>query len=261
MSIVKRAAESHEIAGQARNDECEVKMKSTAIILSAGHGKRFNSTTAKQYLALNGKPILYYSLSAFSNVPEITNIVLVISEVDHDFVKNEIIEKYHFDKVSDIVFGGKERYHSVYNGLQSPGVRESDFIFIHDGARPFIDTEIISNAVHEIKKYPAIVVGMPVKDTIKRVNEANIVIETPDRELLWAVQTPQVFSTPLIKTAYQKLIENEQKLISQGISITDDAMVVETFTDKKVKLIPGSYRNIKITTPEDLEFAKGLLCP
>jgi len=236
-------------------------MKSTAIILSAGQGKRLNSATAKQYLDLNGKPILYYSLSAFTNVPEITNIILVISAVDYDFVKTEIIEKYHFDKVSDIVFGGTERYHSVYNGLQSPDIRESDFIYVHDGARPFVDTEIISRAVQEIKEHPAIVVGMPVKDTIKLVDDQNIVCETPDRELLWAVQTPQVFSASLIKVAYQKLIEKEQDLIAQGISITDDAMVVETFTDKKVKLIPGSYRNIKITTPEDLLLAKGLLCP
>ena len=235
----------------------EVIMKNTAIILSAGQGKRMQSDTPKQYLELKGKPILFYSLAAFSKVPGITNIIVVIDEKDRDFVKGEVIEKYHFDKVTDIITGGSERFHSVYNGLNAPGADGSDFIFIHDGARPFVDTEVINRALNEINEYPAIVVGMPVKDTIKRVDEANIVCETPDRKTLWAVQTPQVFSAPLIKEAYRLLMDEQKN--GEMKHITDDAMVVETYTDTKVKLIPGSYRNIKITTPEDLELAKGLV--
>ena len=233
-------------------------MKSTAIILSAGKGKRMQYDTPKQYLELNGKPILFYSLSAFSATKEIDNIIIVLSETDRDFVKNEIIDKYHFDKVTDIVVGGSERYHSVYNGLNSPEANDSDFIFIHDAARPLIDSEIISRAAKEVKLHPAIVVGMPVKDTIKRIDEMDMVNETPDRKTLWAVQTPQVFGADLIKEAYKKLIEKEQEIIAQGLDITDDAMVVETFTETKVKLILGSYRNLKITTTEDLKIAAAL---
>ena len=257
-------------------------MKSTAIILAAGQGKRMQSVRAKQYLELNGKPVLYYSLSAFSSVSEIDNIILVISDEDRKFVVSKIIERYHFDKVTDIVAGGLERYHSVANGLKAPGAGDSDYIFIHDGARPLIDADIISRAVAAVKEHPAIVVGMPVKDTIKRVDEANIVCETPDRTSLWAVQTPQVFSASLIKEAYRLLDESQKNgalqpffqceavdFLSEAAlaasfrkslhTITDDAMVVETFTNTKVKLIPGSYRNIKITTPEDLKAARGLL--
>ncbi|MCL2719676.1 MAG: 2-C-methyl-D-erythritol 4-phosphate cytidylyltransferase [Lachnospiraceae bacterium] len=234
-------------------------MKSTAIILSAGQGKRMQSATAKQYSQLNGKPVLYYSLAAFSATPEIDNIIVVISESDRDFVEKEIIEKHQFTKVTDIINGGNERYHSVYNGLKAPGADESDFIFIHDGARPMIDTEIISRAAAAVKEHPAIVVGMPVKDTIKRVDGKNMVCETPNRETLWACQTPQVFAASLIKKAYRILGEREQELIRQGFIITDDAMLAETFTEAKVKLIPGSYRNIKITTPEDLKIAEALL--
>lgn len=234
-------------------------MKSTAIILSAGHGKRMQAPIAKQYLYLGGKPILYYSLAVFSAASEIDNIIVVLSAEDHDFVDHDIVKKYHFHKVTDIVIGGRERYHSVSNGLLAAGANDSDYIFIHDGARPFIETVFISRAKEAVSEHPAVVLGMPVKDTIKRIDNTNIVCETPDRSTLWAVQTPQVFAAPLIKTAYRILIEREQELTSQGVVITDDAMVVEAFTGAKVKLIPGSYRNIKITTPEDLKIAAALL--
>ena len=234
-------------------------MKSTAVILSAGQGKRMQSPVAKQYLHLRGKPILYYSLAAFAAAPEIDNIVVVLNAEDRDFVCREIIEKYHFHQVTDVVFGGEERYHSVYNGLNAAGASDSDYIFIHDGARPLIEAAIISRAAEAVSGHPAIVIGMPVKDTIKRADCANIVCETPDRKALWAVQTPQVFAAPLIKTAYRLLLEKEQEIIAQGIAVTDDAMAVEAFTDAKVMLVPGSYRNIKVTTPEDLKIAEALL--
>ncbi|MCL2253957.1 MAG: 2-C-methyl-D-erythritol 4-phosphate cytidylyltransferase [Lachnospiraceae bacterium] len=229
-------------------------MKSTAIILSAGQGKRMQTEKAKQYLLINGKPMLYYSLKAFADSAHINNIIIVINETDYDYVKNEIIDKYQIAKITDIVVGGKERYHSVYNGINADGASDSDFIFIHDGARPLINEDIISRAAEEVRSHPAIVVGMPVKDTIKRIDEANLVGETPDRRMLWAVQTPQVFAASLIREGYQELMTQESVRI-----VTDDAMVVETFTKTKVKLILGSYQNIKVTTREDLKIAEVLL--
>ena len=232
-------------------------MKSTAIILSAGQGKRMQNPIAKQYLTLCGKPVLYYSLLAFNLAPDIDNIIVVVNEKDRAFAEEEIT-KHNFEKVTDIVLGGKERFHSVANGLKAPGAEESDYIFIHDGVRPLVGADLIKRAAKAVREYPAIVLGMPVKDTVKCVDEANIVLETKARETLWAVQTPQVFAARLIKEAYRSLGEKESELLSQGITITDDAMAVETFTGTKVKLIPGSYRNIKITTPEDLKMAEAL---
>lgn len=234
-------------------------MKSTAIILSAGKGKRMQSTTAKQYLEINNKPILYYSLKTFADSPVIDNIIIVIGSSDYDFVKTDIVSKYQIPKVSDIITGGKERYHSVYNGLNAPAAANSDVIFIHDGARPLISGDIILKAAEEIENHPAIVVGTPVKDTIKRIDKANIVCETPERKSLWSIQTPQVFAAPLIKEAYRTLIEKEHELPGLGVEITDDAMVIETFTKIKVKLIKGNDQNIKITTPADLKAAEAYM--
>lgn len=234
-------------------------MKSTAIILSAGQGKRMNCPTAKQYLELKGKPVLYYSLAAFQAAPEIDQMVVVANENDHIFIKNELALKHGFDKITDIIAGGSERYHSVYNGLDTQAASESDFVFIHDSARPLIDCEIISRAAAAVLDHPAIVVGMPVKDTIKRVDSADMVCETINRETLWAVQTPQVFAASLIKMAYERLMLKEQTEGLSGFSITDDAMAVEIFTEIKVKLIHGFDHNIKITTPGDLQAAASFM--
>ena len=231
-----------------------------AIVLSAGQGKRMNSATAKQYLLLQGKPILYYSLKAFQDSC-IDHIVLVTGAADKEYVQKEIVEKYGFTKVRCIAEGGKERYHSVYHGLcaaQSYCKGES-YVFIHDGARPFVSGKIIENALACVQKEQACVVGMPVKDTIKIADAEGYADTTPKRSLVWMVQTPQVFAMPLISRAYQELIDREEELLSQGVLVTDDASVVELVTDKKVKLAEGSYDNIKITTPEDLDVAEVFL--
>ncbi len=229
-----------------------MKMKCTAIVLAAGKGKRMNSDVPKQYLFLEDKPVLYYSLQVFQD-SFIDEIVLVTSESDVEYCRNEIVEKYGFDKVHSIVAGGKERYHSVFAGIMAAG--ECDYIFIHDGARPFVTAQILQRAYECVIQHGACVVGMPSKDTVKLANEDGFASLTPDRDLVWMIQTPQVFSFSLIKRAYMSLIEEEEALVSRGIKITDDAMVVETFTDKKVKLVEGRYENIKITTPEDLKIA------
>lgn len=223
--------------------------KTTAIILAAGKGKRMQSDIPKQYLEVNGNTILYYTLKQFEESSIIDEIIIVTGEGEEEFCKKEIIDKYGFKKVIAIVTGGKERYHSVYNGLQKID-SDTEFVFIHDGARPFITKEILERAWEGVKKYKACVVGMPVKDTIKIVNEEKQVKDTPDRSKVWMVHTPQVFEKNLIKTAYEKIISQKDK------TITDDAMVVEKTMQYPIQLIEGSYKNIKITTPEDLEIAR-----
>ncbi len=229
-------------------------MNTTAIVLAAGQGKRMKSTIHKQYLLIEDKPVLYYSLKAFED-SFIDNIVLVTGKDEQDYCHKEIIQKYNLKKVTSIIEGGKERYHSVAYGLRA--IKWAcDYVFIHDGARPFIDNEILMRALNEVKLSGACVTGMPVKDTVKIADDDQYVSSTPSRSLVWQIQTPQVFEKELITDTYEKLLANEEKLIADGISITDDAMVVEHFSDRKVKLTEGSYRNIKITTPEDLKIAQ-----
>ena len=222
-------------------------MKNVAIVLAAGQGKRMNSKVQKQFLLIKEKPVLYYTLNAFEKSDLITEIILVTGKDEIEYCQEEIVKKYDFKKVCKIVAGGKERYHSVYNGIQA--IEQAEYVFIHDGARPFVDEAVISRVCEAVVEYKACVVGMPVKDTIKIADEEGFAEQTPDRRKVWQIQTPQTFEYQLIKNAYEKLMEEEPE------GITDDAMVVETMTDHKVKLVEGSYRNLKITTPEDLQIA------
>lgn len=219
----------------------------TAIVLAAGQGKRMGTKVQKQYLEIYGKPVLYYSLYAFEHSSIIDEIILVVGEDQEEYCQSEIVSKYGIHKVKCIVQGGKERYHSVWNGLQK--VQHDGYVFIHDGARPFINEEILERAYKDVEKCKACVVGMPVKDTIKMADVDGFVEHTPDRSLLWMIQTPQVFENALVKKAYAMLMEQD------GIQVTDDAMVVEQMLGHSVKLTMGSYENIKITTPEDLKIA------
>jgi 2-C-methyl-D-erythritol 4-phosphate cytidylyltransferase len=232
-------------------------MKTVAIVLAAGTGSRMQADVKKQYMELGGKPLIYYSLKAFEE-SVIDDIVLVVSRGDVEYVKNDIVAKYGFDKVTAIVEGGLARYHSVRLGLQAAAA-DCDYAFIHDGARPFIDREIILRALQAVKEHKACVVGMPAKDTIKIADEKGFCASTPDRNLMWTVQTPQVFSYKMIYDLYQRLDREEGDLMAKGINITDDAMVVEYYTDTKVKLVEGSYDNIKITTPEDVAVAEAII--
>lgn len=224
-----------------------------AIVLAAGSGKRMGSSTKKQYMLIDDRPVIYYSLKAFQE-SFVDEIALVVAPGDVAYCKKEVVEKYGFDKVQYIVEGGKERYHSVAIGLNR--ISACDFVFIHDGARPMVTEEILERALACVEVHEACVVGMPVKDTIKIADEEGIISATPNRNLVWMVQTPQVFAYSLIKDAYDRLMVEERELLKKGISITDDAMVVETFTGQKIRLVHGSYENIKITTPEDLLIAE-----
>lgn len=223
----------------------------TAIVLAAGQGKRMQSKVQKQYLLLKGKPVLYYTLRAFEESPLISRIVLVTGKEEIEYCRREFVEKYGISKISAITAGGRERYHSVYEGLKAAG--DADYVLIHDGARPLIDEALLERVCAAAEKYEACAAAMPVKDTIKIADTEGFAAQTPDRRLVWQVQTPQAFAYPLICSAYEKLMGEEPD------SITDDAMVLETMTDHKVKLVEGSYRNLKITTPEDMEIAEVFL--
>lgn len=229
------------------------KCRCGAVVLAAGSGKRMHSDIKKQFLLIQDKPVIYYSLQAFQQ-SFIDEIVLVVSEEDRDYCKKNIVDQYGFSKVKYIEAGGKERYHSVAAGLAC--LTDCDYIFIHDGARPMITEEILERAYECVKENDACVVGMPVKDTIKIADKNGFIHQTPDRNLVWMIQTPQVFESTLIKEAYSRLLAQEEDLNEQGIHITDDAMVVETLMKHPVKLVEGSYENIKITTPEDLLIAE-----
>lgn len=230
----------------------DLKNRIGAVILAGGQGRRMQSQVQKQYMLLDGRPLIAYALEVFENSP-VDEIVLVSGAGEEDYVRREIIEPMGLKKVAAVVPGGKERFHSVYEGLKA--LDACDYVLIHDGARPLVTKEIIKRAIEGAAAEDACVVGMPVKDTIKVSDAKGYAADTPDRSLLWQIQTPQAFSYPLVKGAYDILIENEA--LQQGI--TDDAMVVETCTAARVKLVEGSYENLKITTPEDLVVAEALL--
>lgn len=222
--------------------------KVAAIVLAAGKGKRMNNKLPKQYMQLCGNPVVYYSLKVLEE-SSINEIILVVGEGEEELRRKELIEKYGFHKVTKIISGGKERYNSVFKGLQA--LQKADYVLIHDGARPLITSDIIEHTIDIVRKKKACVVAVPSKDTVKISNECNIVKETPDRTKVWMVQTPQAFEYQMIKQAYEKLLQKNDKNI-----ITDDAMVLETMTNFPITLIEGSYQNIKITTPEDIQIAE-----
>lgn len=230
--------------------------KTIAIVLSGGKGKRMASDISKQYMLLDGKPILFYALQSFdkSNVDE---VILVVGQGDEEYVKKEIIDKYSINKVTKIVQGGKERYNSVYNALlhikDNYESKNEIYVLVHDGARPFVDVCDINKMIEEVKREECCVLGVKSKDTIKISTNDNYIESTPTRSNVWQIQTPQAFRFNLLKKSYDEIIGYNDS------TITDDSMVVERTTNKKIKLVEGKYTNIKITTPEDLEIGLAIL--
>ena len=225
--------------------------KNTAIVLAAGQGKRMNSKIQKQFLEIQGHPVLYYSLRCFQDSSLIRDIILVTGEDMVSYCQEEIVEKYNLTKVRCVIAGGKERYDSVYAGLLA--CEDCEYVFIHDGARPFVTEEILERGFSGVLKTGACVIGMPSKDTVKLADTQGFVSETPERSRVWTVQTPQIFAYPLIRSAHESIRKKDMS------AVTDDAMVVEQETGNRVVLAQGSYQNIKITTPEDLNIAEAFL--
>lgn len=241
------------------------KKRCTAIVLAAGSGKRMESKVPKQFLPVAGKPLIWYALDAVERSSIIDDCVLVTGERDVTYMKEEIVEKYGFSKVDQVIVGGAERYASVAKalafieegGLKIPNV--DGYVFIHDGARPFLTEQILEDTYQAVLECHACVSATPSKDTVKIADESGFAKETPNRTRVWNVQTPQVFDVGLACECYRKLMAGLEGLRHDGVTVTDDAMVVETFSDVKVKLVEGSYRNLKVTTPEDICIAEALM--
>ena len=219
------------------------------VIVAAGTGSRMNMGINKQFIKLEGKEIIAYTNEKFYYNSNIEDIVVVVKEDESEFFKKEILDKYNFKNVK-IAYGGKERQDSVYNGLKLLD-EKCDVVLIHDGARPFVSDKIIDKSIEEAKEHKAIVVGVPVKDTIKVIDNDKNIVDTPNRSVLWAVQTPQTFDYNILIDAYKDAFKNK-------FYGTDDAMLVERI-GYKVKMLEGSYNNIKITTQEDLNIGSQIL--
>ena len=219
------------------------------VIVAAGTGSRMNMGINKQFIKLEGKEIIAYTIEKFYNNSNIEDIVVVVKEDESEFFKKEILDKYNFKNVK-IAYGGKERQDSVDNGLKLLD-EKCDVVLIHDGARPFVSDKIIDKSIEEAKEHKAIVVGVPVKDTIKVIDNDKNIVDTPNRSVLWAVQTPQTFDYNILIDAYKDAFKNK-------FYGTDDAMLVERI-GYKVKMLEGSYNNIKITTQEDLNVGSQIL--
>ena len=232
------------------------------ILLAAGSGSRMNSGTAKQFMLLEGKPLIWYSLNTVEKSSVIDECILVTAEKDIDYMRCEIVEKYGFHKVSAVAPGGSERWESVANAVQTledrKPVKES-YVFIHDGARPFLTEEVLERVYQAVKEHPACVAAMPSKDTVRLADESGFAKSTPDRRSVWIIQTPQVFEAGLLIKAYAELRERADRLGGGNIAVTDDAGVVELFTEQRIRLVEGSYDNIKVTTPEDMKIAEAFL--
>lgn len=220
------------------------------IIPAAGRSKRMKSDASKQFLLLDGIPVLAHTLRAFEESPSIDQVIVVGNAKDLDYCRGKIVKRFDFKKVAHLVKGGRRRQDSVFNGLKVlPD--EAAVVVVHDGARPLVTPELIEKAIREIKKWPALVVGVPVKDTIKETTADEVVSHTLDRPRLWAVQTPQVFRANV-------LLEAHYQARADKVWGTDDAMLVERL-GYNIKVIDGLEENLKITTPLDMVMAEAIL--
>jgi len=222
----------------------------SVIIAAAGMSNRMGSKINKQFIVIDNKPILAHTIEKFESCKYVDEIIVVSKEQEVEYCRKEIVRKYGYRKVTNIIKGGKERQDSIYNGIMALNER-TDIVLTHDGARPFVRMESIISGIEGALEHGACVIGVPLKDTIKVIEDNNQVHHTPNRALLWAAQTPQCFQIDLLKEGYEYAI-------SEGILGTDDSSLVEK-KGYPVKMIMGTYDNIKITTPEDLVVAESIV--
>ncbi len=225
-------------------------MSVTVLIPAAGSGSRMGGAVNKQYLTLGELPILAHTLSLFNQHPAIERIFVIAPQEEIAYCSSQIVEHYRFNKVRAVIAGGAERQDSVRNGLRACGAADEEIILIHDGARPFLPSELIGEVIAVAGRVGGCIVGVPVKDTIKEV-EAGCIAGTPDRSRLWQAQTPQAFPCRIIREAHERAWR-------EGFRGTDDASLVERL-GQPVAMVTGCYRNLKITTPEDMVLARAFL--
>ncbi len=220
------------------------------VIAAAGKGSRMESETNKQFMLLNARPVLTYSLDFFENLAIVDEIIVVAGEREIDYCKKEIVKKNNYKKVAAVLPGGKERQDSVWTGLRYLG-EDTDFVAVHDGARPLLSMTVLNRLLAEAEEWGAAIPGVVNKDTIKMVDRDGFVRQTLDRSAVFAIQTPQIFK-------YQELFSAYQQAYEGGFNGTDDASLFENYIGR-VKVVEGDYNNIKITTPGDLIIAERLL--
>ena len=229
-------------------DKLTTSIQISVIIPAAGLGTRMGGIK-KPYMDIAGKPILAYTLATFQRCPFIDNIFIVTAKGDESRC-HDVVKTYGIDKFFSVVTGGDTRQESVFNALRELS-SNTDIVVIHDAVRPLVTEDMIIQSIDGAKQYGSAIVAVPVKDTIKESDDDGFVMKTLDRQKLWAIQTPQTFKYDLIMKAHLYARDN-------NIQATDDAFLVEQI-GQKVKLIMGSYENIKITTPDDLAVAKAIL--
>lgn len=216
------------------------------VVVAAGKGKRMGTAVSKQHLLLSGKPVLVHTLEAFEAMELVDSVILVIGAGDEGLC-GEYVRQYGLNKVDAVLTGGAERQASVYLGLQAldPDI---EWVLVHDGVRPFITEREAARCLEAAREHGAAVLAVPVKDTVKIVEPDGRIDSTPDRSRLWAIQTPQAFRVPELLAAHELAVRED-------FTGTDDAMLVE-HAGQSVYVVEGSYANVKITTPEDLEWAE-----
>jgi len=225
-------------------------MKVTAIITAAGKGKRMLHSVPKHFIRLEDKPVLAYTLDVFERCPDVNQVLVVSRSGEENYCLKEVVEKYGYKKVLKIVIGGDRRQDSVYNGIKELD-EDTDIVLVHDGVRPFVSQNTLSEAIKLAIFADGVVTAVPVKDTIKYVGDDGIIRATPDRSSLWHAQTPQVFKRRILEEAYVRAYNDKY-------SGTDESSLVERL-GYKVKIVEGTADNIKITTKEDLLFAEVIL--
>lgn len=221
----------------------------SVIIAAAGMSNRMGSEINKQFIWIEGKPILAHTIEKFEKCKYVDEIIIVTKEEEIDYCRKEIVKKYKFKKIKNIVRGGKERQDSIYNGILALN-EKTDIVLTHDGARPFVEIKNIEDGIKGVLEFGSCVVGVPVTDTIKVVGKGNKIKNTPKRSSLWAAQTPQCFTKNILVAGYDKAIKDRY-------SATDDSSIVEN-AGYEVRMVMGNYKNIKITTPEDIIVAESL---
>lgn len=224
--------------------------RAAAIVLAAGQGKRMAAGCNKQFLTLGGLPVLAQTLAVFEACSAIDYCIVVARAEECAYCQKEIVERYQLQKVQSVVAGGAERQDSVYQGLLALP-KDYQYVAVHDGARPLVTEAILQRVLAAVEPNCGAVPGVPVKDTIKRTDAQGLVLETPPRASLWSVQTPQIFAREQLMAAYEAAQ-------AEGYYGTDDASLVE-HQGGAVRMVMGSYENIKLTTPEDLPLAENIL--
>ena len=224
-------------------------MRVVAIIPAAGEGQRMGGTVAKQFLSLQGIPVLAHTLGVFDMSPDVDGVVLVVAPRQRQALKDSVLGPYPCRKLLGVVDGGSERQDSVASGLDAvPG--DSELVVVHDGVRPLVSVDLLGAVLKAANEHGAALAAIPAGDTVKRAR-GEVVVETLERETIWLAQTPQAFQASLLRSAYEKAFRDK-------IMVTDDAALVESL-GVSVHLVPGSPENIKVTTPTDLVVAEAIL--